>query len=82
VSHHGGDPVEGRIRVAWTGRLGGTPPDDSPLWTDADTPAIVAKPFLLTEPIPVPVEKKDGRLHLAFTTSRGVLARTAVDIGS
>jgi beta-galactosidase/beta-glucuronidase len=82
VSHHGGDPVEGRIRVAWTGRFGEAPPDDSPLWTEVDTPAIVAKPFLLTEPVPVPVEKEIGRLHLAFATSGGVLARTAVDIGS
>ncbi|WP_219468725.1 glycoside hydrolase family 2 protein [Nonomuraea rhizosphaerae] len=80
VSHHGTEPVGGRLRTAWTPVLGAAPP-----LLEGDGPRAEAKPFLLSAPAEVharlPEGWTSGRLHLALVAEDGaVLARSAVDV--
>lgn len=79
VSHHGAEPVHGRLHTAWTGVFGATPAGG---WTAAG--AAGAKPFLLGTPTEVratlPEGWTSGRLHLALVRDGVTVARTAIDV--
>jgi len=79
VSHHGAEPVTGRLHTAWTPVFGAAP--DKP---GEPGPAAEAKPFLLGAPAEVRAVLPDGwtsgRLHIALVGDGGVIARTALDV--
>ncbi|NUR73861.1 MAG: glycoside hydrolase family 2 [Hamadaea sp.] len=83
VSHHGGEAVDGTLRLAWTPRFGDAPAPGSPAWQTTGTSTHV-KPYQLSEPVTVLVNLPDGwadgRLHLLFEAAGRTAARTAIDV--
>ncbi|GAB3132430.1 glycoside hydrolase family 2 protein [Microbispora hainanensis] len=79
VSHHGAEPVTGRLHTAWTPVFGAAPAHPG-----EPGPAAEAKPFLLGAPAEVRAVLPDGwtsgRLHIALVGGGGVIARTALDV--
>lgn len=79
VSHHGAEPVDGRLHTAWTPVFGATPAGPG-----AEGPRVEAKPFLLSGAAEVraelPAGWTSGRLHLALVSGGAVVARSAVDV--
>ncbi|GGO21953.1 hypothetical protein GCM10010116_44240 [Microbispora rosea subsp. aerata] len=78
VSHHGAEPVTGRLHTAWTPVFGPAPEDPG-----EPGPAAEAKPFPLGAPAEVRAVLPDGwtsgRPHIALVADGRVVARSAVD---
>ncbi|MEU6410376.1 sugar-binding domain-containing protein [Microbispora sp. NPDC046933] len=84
VSHHGAEPVTGRLHTAWTPVFGPAPEGAAPTGSWEPGPAVEAKPFLLGAPTEVRAVLPDGwtsgRLHIALAGDGGVVARSALDV--
>lgn len=84
VSHHGTQPVAGRVRAAWV--PAGTPFTGEERLHDAESMPVKAEPFVLSDrvrvDVPAPGDLAAARLHLWFVDDGGqVRARTFVDAG-
>ncbi len=85
VSHHGREPVAGRVRAAWV--PAGTPFGGEMREAVTEAGPVKAEPFVLTEvvelTVPSPGQVTAARLQLWLTDDSGqVLARTFVDAGA
>lgn len=80
VSHHGTEPVLGRVHAAWV--PAGAPFGEVETAPDASSPLVTAEPFALTEGVTLAVAApgNPARLHLWLTDDADVVrARTFVD---
>jgi beta-galactosidase/beta-glucuronidase len=80
VSHHGPEPVTGRLHTTWTPVYGPAPATPG---REAG-PDIEAKPFHLTSPTDLTAElppgRSSGRLHITLVCAGTVLARAVLDV--
>lgn len=84
VSHHGSEPINGELVLAWGPLMSDRVPDEGRF--SQPLAQLRAEPFMLSDAVRVkaqlPPGQTGGRLHLALRDTEAVVARIVVDVAA